>query len=123
MTLPAQSQSLLNMPVSQMMTEDTRVTVDGRVLGTLLYLEKFTGYSSAAKEQQGHYFALKLTKTGQKMTIKKNGTAAKNKTDMTFDPEIVLRVEDNDTVFEIEVDKKSVVKLNFKETVLTEKEE
>lgn len=123
MTLPAQSQSLLNMPVSQMMTEDTRVTVDGRVLGTLLYLEKFTGYSNVAKEQQGHYFALKLTKTGQKMTIKKNGTAAKNKTDMKFDPEIVLRVEDNDTVFEIEVDGKSIVKLNFKETVLQEKEE
>ena len=57
------------------------------------------------------------------MTIKKNGTAAKNKTDITFDPEIVLRVEDNDTVFEIEVDGKSIVKLNFKETVLPEKEE
>lgn len=64
-----------------------------------------------------------LTQTGKKMTLKKNGTAAPEKQDMEFDPEIILRVENRGTFFEIEVDGKSVVTLNFDKAVLKEKDE
>ena len=46
------------------------------------------------------------------MTIKKNGVAAEGKENMTFDPEIVLRVTKTDT-FTIEVDGSPVVTFNF----------
>ena len=62
-----------------------------------------------------------LDVTGTKMTLKKNGSAEKGKENMKFDPEIIFRVDDNDTTFEIEVDGKSVATFNFKKTKLVEK--
>ena len=50
----------------------------------------YTGFSSEEEEQSGHYFPFKLTKTGKKMSLKKNGVAAEGKENMTFDPEIIF---------------------------------
>ena len=83
----------MNMQVANMVSADTRVTIDGSVVGVMPYVENFKGFSSKQDEQQGNYFPLKLTKTGNKMTIKKNGVAEKGRTNMKFDPEIVLRVK------------------------------
>ena len=113
----------MNMQVANMVSADTRVTIDGSVVGVMPYVENFKGFSSKQDEQQGNYFPLKLTKTGNKMTIKKNGVAEKGRTNMKFDPEIVLRVENKETTFEIEVDGKHFITLNFRKAALLSKED
>lgn len=112
----------MGIKVSEMVTEDTKVLADGSVVGTFPYVTGFKGFNEGNKEEQeGHYFPLRLTKTGKKMTIKKNGATTPEKQDMDFDQDVVLRVENNDTVFEIEVDGSKIVKLNFKKATLQEK--
>lgn len=116
-SLPARSHSLLGMQASCMLSADTRIAPNGYVLGSLPYVEGFVGFNASnAKEQEGYYLPIVLDMTGSTMTIKKNGKAAKNKQNIPFDPEIILRVESNETTFEIEVDGKSVVKLDFRKT-------
>ena len=123
LTIPARSQTLLGMQVAAMVSPDVRVTESGSVLGTLPFVEGFKGFNEKKpEEQQGNYFPLVLTQTGQKMTLKKNGTAAKDKQNMKFDPEIILRVDSPENYYEIEVDGKPVVKLDFKNAVLLGKE-
>lgn len=121
-TLPARNYSLLGMQVSCLVAADTQIAADGSVLGHLPYVENFEAFNkSNKKEQEGHYLPVILDVTGDKMTIKKNGEAAKNKQNIKFDPEIIFRVDDNDTTFEVEVDGKSVATFNFKRAKLVEK--
>ena len=47
------------------------------------------------------------------MSLKKNGVAAEGKENMTFDPEIILRVSKEDT-WKIEVDESEVITFNLK---------
>lgn len=61
-------------------------------------------------EQEGYYFPFHLTKTGSKMTFKKNGSPTKQ--DIAFDPDIIFRVTKTDA-FEVLVDNQSVVTFNF----------
>ena len=70
----------------------------------------YTEFSSEPDEQEGYYFPFHLTKTGTKMTFKKNGSPTKQ--DIAFDPDIIFRVTKDDT-FEVLVDNSSVVKFNF----------
>ena len=121
--LPARNYSLLGMQVSSMIAADTEIAPDGSVLGHLPYVENFEAFNKAnPKEQEGNFLPVLITDvTGEKMTIKKNGSAAKNKKEMKFDPEIILRVENNETTFEVEVDGKPAFSLNFKKTKLVEK--
>ena len=120
--LPARNYSLLGMQVSCLVAADTQIAADGSVLGRLPYVENFEAFNkSNKKEQEGHYMPVLLDVTGTKMTLKKNGSAEKGKENMKFDPEIIFRVDDNDTTFEIEVDGKSVATFNFKKTKLVEK--
>lgn len=116
--VPAQSQALLGKKVSDLISTDTKVYADGSVVGTLKYVDSYPQFSSVAAEKKGNYFPLKLTKTGEKMTIKKNGAAALDKTEMDFDEDIVLRVDGQSTTFTIEVDSSPVVTLNFKKATL-----
>lgn len=95
-----------------MVGDDLKVLKDGSVEGTFKYVTGFTEFSSDSVEQEGYYFPFKLTQQGKKMTLKKNGSAAPEKTDMQFDPEIILRISKDDT-FEIIVDEKSVVTFSF----------
>ena len=95
---------------------------DGSVIGTLKYVDSYPKFSDATEEQKGNYFPIKLTKSGSKMTIKKNGVAAPNKQAIGFDPDIVLRVDGNSTTFEIEVDSEPVVTLNFRQATLAQKQ-
>lgn len=119
MTLCAPDEVLLGKSVSDMIADDVKVLADGSVTGTLKHVDNFVEFNSAkVSEQSGHYFPLRLTQPGSKMTIKTNGTAKAGKTDMTFDPEILLRVSDNTTTFTIEVDGTEVVTLNFKDATL-----
>ena len=110
---------ILGKSVSDMIGNDVKVMEDGSVTGTLKYVDNFVEFNSTkVSEQSGHYFPVKLTQTGTKMTIKTNGTAKANKTNMDFDPELLLRVSNNDTTFTIEVDGAEVVTFNFKDAIL-----
>lgn len=84
---------------------------DGTVLGTLKHVTGYTQFNEAVPaEQEGYYFPFKLTKTGTKMTFKKNGEPGK--TDIPFEASNVFRVTKKDT-FEVIVDGASVVTFNF----------
>ena len=90
--------------------DDLLVKADGSVVGTFHRVTGYTEFSSEPDEQEGYYFPFHLTKTGSKMTFKKNGLPTKQ--DIAFDPDIIFRVTKTDT-FEVLVDEQSVVKFSF----------
>lgn len=91
---------------------------DGTVLGTLKHVTGYTQFNEAVPaEQEGYYFPFKLTKTGTKMTFKKNGVETKK--DITWEAMNVFRVTASDT-FEIIVDGVSVVTFNFAQATFAE---
>ena len=104
------SQTLLGKQVSELVGDDLTVKADGSVTGTFHHVTGYTEFSSEPDEQEGYYFPFHLTKTGTKMTFKKNGSPTKQ--GITFDPDIIFRVTKDDT-FEVLVDDSSVVKFNF----------
>lgn len=104
------SQTLLGKQVSELVGDDLMVKADGSVTGTFHHVTGYTEFSSEPDEQEGYYFPFHLTKTGTKMTFKKNGSPTKQ--GITFDPDIIFRVTKDDT-FEVLVDDSSVVKFNF----------
>ena len=104
------SQTRLGKQVSELVGDDLTVKADGSVTGTFHHVTGYTEFSSEPDEQEGYYFPFHLTKTGTKMTFKKNGSPTKQ--GITFDPDIIFRVTKDDT-FEVLVDDSSVVKFNF----------
>lgn len=96
--------------VSELVGDDLAVKADGAVIGTFHYVSDYTEFSSETSEQSGYYFPFHLTKTGSKMTFKKNGSPTKQ--NITFDADIIFRVTKDDT-FEVLVDDSSVVKFSF----------
>ena len=104
------SQTLWGKQVSELVGDDLTVKADGSVTGTFHHVTGYTEFSSEPDEQEGYYFPFHLTKTGTKMTFKKNGSPTKQ--GITFDPDIIFRVTKDDT-FEVLVDDSSVVKFNF----------
>ena len=96
--------------MSELVGDDLTVKADGSVTGTFHHVTGYTESSSEPDEQEGYYFPFHLTKTGTKMTFKKNGSPTKQ--GITFDPDIIFRVTKDDT-FEVLVDDSSVVKFNF----------
>ena len=110
LTLFPGSQTLLWKQVSELVGDDLTVKADGSVTGTFHHVTGYTDFSSEPDEQEGYYFPFHLTKTGTKMTFKKNGSPTKQ--GITFDPDIIFRVTKDDT-FEVLVDDSSVVKFNF----------
>lgn len=110
LTLFPGSKTLLGKQVSELVGDDLTVKADGSVTGTFHHVTGYTEFSSEPDEQEGYYFPFHLTKTGTKMTFKKNGSPTKQS--ITFDPDIIFRVTKDDT-FEVLVDDSSVVKFNF----------
>ena len=104
------SQTLLWKQVSELVGDDLAVKADGSVVGTFHHVTGYTEFSSEPDEQEGYYFPFHLTKTGSKMTFKKNGSPTKP--DIAFDPDIIFRVTKTDA-FEVLVDNQSVVTFNF----------
>lgn len=98
-----------------MVKNDVKVLENGRVTGTLLHVTGYTGFNEEKPEEQsGYYLPFKLTKTGEKMTFKKNGRTVKK--DIPWESESVLRVTQSDR-FTIEVDGAAVVTFIFSDTV------
>ena len=104
------SQTLLGKQVSELVGDDLKVYADGFVTGTFHHVTGYSEFSSIPGEDSGYYFPFHLTKTGSKMTFKKNGVPTKQ--GIAFDPDIIFRVTKDDT-FEVLVDDSSVVKFNF----------
>ena len=118
-SIPNQDHTMLGKQVSEFVTPDTTVSNDGVVKGTLKHVTGFTAFNEGnPEEQEGNYFPFLLNTTGTKMTIKKNGTAAPDKTGMAFDPEILLRVGSKSDTFSVEVDGKPYISLDFSATTL-----
>lgn len=112
LTMFPQDTELLGKPVSDLISRDTYVCENGTIHGTLKYVKNYTDFSSILLEQSGYYFPFKLTDTtGTLMTFVKNGVITKK--DIPYDPEILFRVEKPNTTWEVLVDDKSVVRLNF----------
>ena len=96
--------------VSELVGDDLKVYESGAVTGTFHYVTNYTEFSDDPDEQSGYYFPFHLTKTGSKMTFKKNGSPTKQ--NIPFDADIIFRVIEDDT-FEVLVDDSSVVKFSF----------
>lgn len=103
----------LGKTVGQMISEDTYVDPDGNVHGELYYIDDFVKFNeNIASEQKGYFFPFVLAEEGSLMTFKKNGVPTKE--NIPYDNEILFRVPTSNTTWEVEVDGKSVVLLNFK---------
>lgn len=113
-----QGNIVLGKTVSDLISADTKIDGSGNVTGTLKHVDNFTDFSSIEEEQSGNYIPLKLTVTGQKMTLKKNGTASPDKTNIAFDPELIFRVSKQRDTFTVNVDGKDLFTLNFRNATL-----
>jgi hypothetical protein len=119
MTIPAAGQDMYGKTVGDLVGNDIKVMEDGSVIGTFHYVTGYTGFNnSKASEQEGYYFPFTLTKSGEKMTFKKNGKATK--TDIAFEANNVFRVTSSDK-FEVIVDGSSVVTFTFKNALFESK--
>lgn len=98
-----------------MISEDTYVATEGSVIGTLKTIKDFVDFSSNPEEQSGYYFPVHLTQSGTQMSLIKNGVPSKE--DVPFDPEILLKIADQNAIWTIEVDDTKVVELNFKNAI------
>lgn len=100
--------------VSDMISADTKIMANGDVYGTLKNVTSFEEFDKGNPELQSGYFfpfTLKGDGEGKTMTFKKNG--AENKKDINYDKDIIFKVDDSNTTWEVLVNNESVVKLNF----------
>ena len=93
------------------------VKENGAVTGTLLYVTGYTGFNaSVPAEQEGHYFAFTLTKSGTLMTFRKNGIVTKS--NIAWEADNVFRIDNTSTTFDVLVDGELVVSFNFRNATL-----
>lgn len=118
---PTQKTQYLGKPVSDFVEDGAKVLEDGTVLGVFKWVTGFTAFNETiAAEQNGYYVPIKLTSnvTGTKMTLKKDGQAREDKTEMDFDPELLFRVTSVNDKFTVEVDGKEIITFNFEQAQL-----
>ena len=101
-----------------MISDGTSVDKDGKVTGTIKYIGDFKDFSNNPKEQKGNFFPIELTTTGKRLTLKKNGIARENKTNMEFDKDIIFRVTQKTDTLTVEVDGKEVGTFSFNDATL-----
>ena len=117
--IPDKEYKMLDKLVSAFVKDGGRILEDGTVMATMHYVKGFKEFNSAVPaEQNGYYFPCLLNGvTGTKMTLKKNGEARSDKTNMDFDPELLFRVQDKTDTFTVEVDGTEIITLNFQQAV------
>ena len=118
-SVPSSGQSWLGASIGDMISDDTVVRADGSVVGTLHYVQNFTGFDSQHKEnQEGNFFPFRLEKKSKnnKMTFKKNGQVTQK--DRAYDKGIIVRVGSNSDTFAVELDGEDYIALNFKQAIL-----
>lgn len=110
----SEEETWLNMNISDLQA-DMAIKSNGAVTGTLKYVTGFTGFNSAdTSEQSGYYFAFTLGSdvTGTTMTFRKDGVVTKS--NIAYDNEIIFRIPNKNTKFEVLVDGVLVLTLTFK---------
>lgn len=101
-----------------MISDSTSIDKDNKVTGIIKYIGDFKDFSDNPEEQKGNFFPIELTTTGKKLTLKKNGIAGENKTDMKFDKDIIFRVAQKTDTLTVEVDGKEVGTFSFDNATL-----
>ena len=102
---------------SDMVTPDTKVLIDGTVVGELKYISDYKDFSNNPEEQKGNFFPTVLGDKykGKEITCTgiKNGGVTKE-----VDTEWVLRVSSQESGFKFECDDEEIITLRFKEATL-----
>lgn len=115
-------------PARDLIGEDVKILTGGSVVGTFHYVTGWTEFSSGDPPmQEGYFFPMRLPESarGEKMTLKVNGEAKPNKTDMEYDPDIIYRLRDNsvNNTFTVAIDGKDYITLNFQRAFLEPKDD
>lgn len=109
------SQEFNGKKYSDMVSEDTKVTYGGVVIGTMKYVEGYTAFGG--DEQNGYFFPFHLGDDykGKTITVKRiSGEGGKEK--QAADQDWVLRLTDGeDTVYEIKDGTTLITNLSFKQ--------
>lgn len=96
---------------ADLMSSDTKVLADGKVVGTLYHINNFTEFSGDESLQEGYYFGFVLNQTGTTMSFLKNGEYVSE--NIAWEANNIFRVVSTGTTFGIEVDGDLVVTLDF----------
>lgn len=105
--------------VSDMISDDTMIKGDGRVVGTLKYVASYPEFSVNKDVQKGNYMPFTIEQKGRTMTIAKNGVEVRK--DVPFDPSCVFRVTEPTDTFTVSVDGDEIITLSFAGAVLAKK--
>lgn len=111
LSIPSQSTTWLNKPISDMISDDVVVSEDGTVHGTIKRTEFVEFNTTDVNEQSGYYFPFTLNTTGTTMTMKIGDRISKE--DIPFDADIIFRVVDTSVKYEVIVDDVTAVSLDF----------
>lgn len=87
-------------PVSDLISEDTKIGANGDVTGTLKYVDGWTEFSSEPSEQSGHFFPVVLDSQYSNKEIICTGTKETKATDLEW----VLFVKDKGSTFTFKTD-------------------
>lgn len=107
------------------LVEGLVICMDGtcaHVSGKARYVTGYTAFHGTdPEEQEGHYFPVVLAEPeASTMTIYKNGEISKE--DIPYDPQVLLRIPDPETSFEIVTDTGKRISFEFEGFVLEPKE-
>ena len=87
-------------PVSELISEDTKIDTSGAVTGTIHYVKDWQAFSDDPDEQNGYYFPLKLDEKYSGKQITCTGTITKKAADLEW----ILLVKDQQSKFTFSTD-------------------
>ena len=100
--VPAQTSTILNKLVSEMIAPGASVSTNGFVNATMQKVTGFTDFSSIPGEENGYYMPFNLDVQGPrpdvmtfaKKVVANGGAYVETKKNIDFDPELILRIAD-----------------------------
>ena len=102
-------------PISTFISEDTKIDADGKVTGTLHYVEDFTEFSKT--QSKGYYFPVKLDEKYSSKEISCKGKTTKKAKDLNW----LLFIVDKQSTFTFStVEDGTILTLSFEDAVFEE---
>ncbi len=117
MSVPTRGDVIYGVNVEDLIGADVAVDAEGKVTGTLRNVSGFTGFSSVAAEQSGHYFPFYVSAPGTVLKIKGKN---ENSSDVSKKPDermCCVKVDETKE-FTVSMDGKELFKLNFNDATL-----
>lgn len=114
-----QKEERYGLAVEDMIAPGMRLQYDGVVKGRFHYVPLYEGFSKSKENQSGYYLPLKINKTGEKLTIFKNGEKAKEVEGFGQDPYLVIKVEPGQ-IWSLNIDGREIASLDLGEAVFEE---